>query len=297
MQIPNYLLDENDITNAMNRLGIQDQYIIRSITGNNFDSLAETIQSALTNNRLSRFMNIAYNTGANSTAGQSSGFAKAGHWVAIRLDTQTGQYQIADSLPNQARLQQIQQDMQQLGFQQQFVLPSYNQNDGNSCGAYTALNLLDMQNSLNAPSRSEADARQFATQIMNYYSNAQGIYNSSFPLQSVPTQNQGTQRQSSSQPTPPTQNQGTQTQPSSQPTPLTQNQGTQTFGGGQLFNLYLLHSNPLYRMNVNNTTQQSDNNLPKYNAPMDNKTTVHLNSVKQNVINGNNNTQINCSIF
>ena len=60
--------------------------------------------------------------------------------------------------------------MQKLGFQQQFVFPSYNQNDGVSCGAYTALNLFDMQNGFNVPSRTEADNRQYATQIMNYYS-------------------------------------------------------------------------------------------------------------------------------
>ena len=43
MQNPNYLLDESDITNTMNSLGVKDQYIVRSITGNNFDSLEQIL--------------------------------------------------------------------------------------------------------------------------------------------------------------------------------------------------------------------------------------------------------------
>ena len=187
MQNPNYLLDDGDIANAMNSLGVQDdRYIISSIMGNNADSLEQVLIDRLSQPNPSRFLNIAYNAGASApNASQPSGFAKAGHWVAIRLDIQNGQCHIADSLPNQARLQAIQQDMHRLGFKKQAVFPSYDQKDVVSCGAYTVLNLLDMQNDFNAPSRSEADNRQYATQIMNYYSNAQGASNQPFPQQST----------------------------------------------------------------------------------------------------------------
>jgi hypothetical protein len=290
MQNPNYLLNEQDITNAMNSLGVQDQYIIRSINGQNFDSLEHVLIDRLSQPNPSRFLNIAYNTGASAlNASQESGFAKAGHWVAIRLDIQTGQYQIADSLPNQARLQQIQQDMQNLGFPQQEVFLSYNQNDVVSCGAYTALNLLDMQNGLNAPSRSEADNRQYATQIMNYYSNARGAYNQPFPQQS---KSQSTQRSTSFSSTSTLQSQGSNAL--IQQVPYMQPIRNNMIAGGN-GNVQVSAFSTENRIFGNNSLQI--NFLANQNTIRgENITQANIGSSNNRAV-GRNKTQINCNTF